>query len=134
MPCQIFIALLKFDFFFFVGFTVQFIVIVASTTGFATSPSDTVGGKDYEFYVTIAVLPITILFLLLAAWCTRREKRISMWCVVGIFLAALAYFIFKLVRMWQPAYEQNYKPARRSLTTFGAPSLSLSLSFEALVD
>lgn len=122
---KIFIALLKFDFFFFVGFTVQFIVIVASTTGFAAKRDDTVGGKDYEFYVTIAFLPITILFLLLAAWCTRREKRVSMWCVVGVFFAALAYFIFKLVRMWQPKHEEDYKPARRSLTTFGAPPLDL---------
>jgi hypothetical protein len=42
-----------------------------------------------------------------------------MWGVVVVFFAALAYFVFKLVRMWQKDYEQNYKPARRSLTTFG---------------
>ncbi|CCX32040.1 hypothetical protein FPQ18DRAFT_105369 [Pyronema domesticum] len=122
---QIFIALLKFDFFFFVGFTVQFIVIVASTTGFATNPSDRIGGRDYEFYVTIAALPITIAFLILAAWCTRREKRAIMWGVVVVFFAALAYFVFKLVRMWQKDYEQNYKPARRSLTTFAVITILL---------
>ena len=108
---------MKFDFFFFVGFTVQFIVIVASTTGFVSGT--TIGGKDYEFYVTIAALPITIAFLFTAAWFTRREKRGVMWAIVVIFFAALAYFIFKLVRMWTPLYEATYKPARRSLTTFG---------------
>lgn len=122
---QIFIALLKFDFFFFVGFTVQFIVIVASTTGFAKDPSAIIRGKDYEFYVTIAALPVTIAFLATAAWCTRRELRAMMWCVVVIFHAALAYFIFKLVRMWQPTYEQTYKPARRSLTTFAVITILL---------
>jgi hypothetical protein len=118
---QIFIALLKFDFFFFVGFTVQFIVIVASTTG------DRIGttGRDYEFYLTIAALPITIVFLGLAAWCTRREKKIAMWFVVFILVAALAYFIFKLFRMYQPNFEQNYKPARRSLTTFAVITILL---------
>lgn len=121
---QIFIALLKFDFFFFIGFTVQFIVIVASTTGYKTRDfinSD----KDYEFYVTIAALPITIAFLTLAAWCTRREKKVAMWVVVGVFFSALAYFIFKLVRMYQPRFEQSYKPARRSLTTFALITILL---------
>ena len=78
-----------------------------------------VGNRDYEFYVTIAALPITIAFLVMAAWCTRREKRAIMWGVVGVFFAGLAYFVFKLVRMWTPGYENYYKPARRSLTTFG---------------
>lgn len=121
---QIFIALLKFDFFFFVGFTVQFIVIVASTTGYKTVKT-AIPGKDYEFYVTIAALPITIAFLALAAWCTRREKRTAMWAVVAVFFAALAYFVFKLVRMYQSQYEQNYKPARRSLTTFAVITILL---------
>ncbi|KAI5850671.1 hypothetical protein BZA05DRAFT_60609 [Tricharina praecox] len=122
---QIFIALLKFDFFFFVGFTVQFIVIVASTTGFTKNQSNTIGGKDYEFYVTIAALPITIAFLATAAFFTRREKRGVMWGVVVILFAALAYFIFKLVRMWTPTYEETYKPARRSLTTFAVITILL---------
>lgn len=120
---QIFIALLKFDFFFFVGFSVQFIVIVASTTGFKTNTE--IGGKDYEFYVTIAALPLTIIFLALAAWCTRRERKVAMWAIVLIFFAALAYFVFKLVRMYQPNYEQSYKPARRSLTTFAVITIIL---------
>lgn len=110
---------MKFDLFFFVGFTVQFIVIIASTTGFAKSQDSVIGGKDYEFYVTIAALPITIAFLASAAFFTRREKKGVMWGVVVILFAALAYFIFKLVRIWSPRYEETYALARRSLTTFG---------------
>jgi len=118
---------LKFDFFFFVGFTVQFIVIVASTKGFQTT---TVGNtnKDYEFFLTIAVLPLTVLFLLLAAWCTRREIKWAMCCVVVIFFGAMAYFLFKLVRMYQPNYEQSYIPARKPLTTFAVITLLLIIA------
>ncbi|KAL0633590.1 hypothetical protein Q9L58_007480 [Maublancomyces gigas] len=121
---QIFIALLKFDFFFFIGFTVQFIVIVASTPGYVTQ-SVAGTGRDYEFYLTIAVLPLTIAFLVLAAWCTRGEKKIAMGFVVGILFAALAYFIFKLIRMYQFPYDASYKPARRSLTTFAVITIIL---------
>ncbi|KAH0536511.1 hypothetical protein FGG08_006636 [Glutinoglossum americanum] len=102
---QIYIALLKFDFFFFLGFTVQFVVIVLDA-------------RDIEFGLTIAVIPVTIAILVLAAFWTRRENKAGMILIIFFYFAALAYFLFKLVRMYQPVREKNYKPARRSLTTF----------------
>ena len=62
---KIYIAVLKFDFFFFLAFTVQFIVVVINTT-------------DLEFYLTIAAIPITIVLLLLAGFWTRKESVVGM--------------------------------------------------------
>jgi hypothetical protein len=62
---QIYIALLKFDFFLFLGFVIQFLVIVHNTS-------------DAEFYLTVAALPIILILLLLAAWSTKRENLIGM--------------------------------------------------------
>jgi hypothetical protein len=111
---QIYIALLKFDFFFFLGFIVQFVVIVAST-------------QDIEFFLTIVSIPVCIVILLSAAFFTRRENRIGMIAIIFLYFGGLSYFIFKLARMYQTAYERNYIAARRSLTAFAVITVLLIL-------
>ena len=66
---QIYIALLKFDFFLFIGFTIQFVVIVVKR-------------DDIEFWLTIAAIPVTILILIMAGVFTRRENRLGMASVI----------------------------------------------------
>jgi len=65
---QIYISLLKFDFFFFLGFTVQFVVIVQT--------------HQSEFALTIAAIPVTIFILIMAAVFTRRENLTGMVVII----------------------------------------------------
>jgi hypothetical protein len=116
---QIYIALLKFDFFLFLGFEVQFLVIVPRAN---TS-------ERVEFWITLATIPITIVLLFFAAWSTKKERLSGMIVTIFFYFCALAYFIFKIVRMYasNPTREAEYKPASRTLTVFAAITIILLL-------
>ena len=113
---QIYIALLKFDFFFFLAFTVQFLVVVENTS-------------NVELALTAAALVITFIILFLAAWWVRRESVAGMIVVIIVYFIALGYFLFKLIRMYaaDAARIDDYKPARKSLTAFAVLTILLLL-------
>ncbi|KAJ3078678.1 hypothetical protein HK102_004318 [Quaeritorhiza haematococci] len=102
---QIFLMLLKLDVFFVFGFGIQFLVLVIRT-------------YDPEFALTIAALPIMMTILALAVYGVRREDR---W-IMGLFMfglvLALAYFVFKLARIWTQQERAEYRDTKNYLTLF----------------
>lgn len=76
-----------------------------------------------EYYATIAAMPITICILLGAAYFTRNENKLGTLGILVLFFGGLAYFIFKLFRIYQRA--QQYMPVRKSLTAFAVLAIML---------
>lgn len=109
---QIYISLLKFDAFFCIGFTIQFVVIVG-------------GRNDAERIATACAIPATIIIMFAAFWFVRREVLVGTIAVVLLYFGGLAYFIFKFFRMYQDGKKDPYIPARKELTTFAVLTILL---------
>lgn len=110
---QIYISLMKFDFFFFLAFAIQLLVVVVSSRG------------DSEFWLTVAAIPIIIFILLLSGYWVRRENKVGMCFVLLLYLAGLVYFIFKLVRIWSGDKVGDYAPVSKELTIFAVITILL---------
>lgn len=102
---QIMICLLKFDFFFFAGVTMQLLIVVLSR-------------DSAEFGVTVAAIPVVLVLLILCGLAVQREIKWIMTLSLVMMLASLSYFLYKLVRFYQPESRDAYLTTRATLTTF----------------
>ncbi|KAG1890977.1 hypothetical protein F4604DRAFT_1610987 [Suillus subluteus] len=101
---QIFLCLLKFDFFCFVGVTMQLLIVVLN--------------KDSaEFGVTIAAIPVVLLLLAGCARAVKHEVRWLMAFSLALMLPAMSY-LYKLDRFYAPSTENQYVSTRATLTVF----------------
>lgn len=85
--------------------------------------------KTVELALTAAALVVTFFLLFLAAWWVRRESVAGMIVIIFVYFVALAYFLFKLIRMYvsDANRQEDYKPARKSLTAFAVLTILLLL-------
>ncbi|KAL1918349.1 uncharacterized protein VTP21DRAFT_3009 [Calcarisporiella thermophila] len=108
---QIFILFIKLDFFFFLGFTLQFLVLVLHE-------------GDIEYPLTIILIPLTLIILFIAVWSVRHESRTMMVVFLVTLACGFAYFGFKIVRMYMPDQKKKYQYTHMFLTSFAAISLA----------
>ncbi|KAF8320117.1 hypothetical protein DL93DRAFT_2074485 [Clavulina sp. PMI_390] len=109
---QILQCLMRFDLLFWMGFSIQLIALVLAK-------------GDFEFYLTIAALPLSILLVFEGHLAARHESR---W-MMGIFgfglSAGMVYFVYKLIRIWTQRYTDTFKNVYKTLTVFAAISVLL---------
>ncbi|KAG1782476.1 hypothetical protein EV702DRAFT_1064710 [Suillus placidus] len=116
---QIFICLLKFDFFCFVGVTMQLLIVVLS--------------KDSaEFGVTIAAIPVVLLLLAGCARAVKHEVKWLMTISLSLMVPAMSYFLYKLDRFYAPSTEDQYISTRATLTVFTVVAFLLLLASLAI--
>lgn len=80
---QIFVGVMKFDLFFFVGFCVQLIVLVLKK-------------DDWEWYVTCAALPFSLAVLVVGMLAARYENKYMMLSFMLGCGSAMVYFVYKV--------------------------------------
>ncbi|KAA1120120.1 hypothetical protein PGT21_037175 [Puccinia graminis f. sp. tritici] len=112
---QIFMCLLKFDYFFFMAFTVQLVLLVPSVS-------------PLERVLTIIALPTTFLFLVIGYYGVRKEiKSVTCLFMLGL-LSGSCYFVYKLFRIWQGRSNVlSYANVFKSLTVFSVSCLLMTL-------
>lgn len=89
---QIFECLVKFDIFFFIGFSVQLIWLVLTP-------------NNWEWYVTCAALPFSFLLLVIGHIAARYENRPLMVIFMVGCGGAMVYFVYKV----SPGLCQTYR-------------------------
>ncbi|KAL0253402.1 hypothetical protein SLS55_010381 [Diplodia seriata] len=83
---QVFLVLMKLGVYFFIAFLVLYGVI-------------NVHYEMPEFAIVMALIPLSLLQISLAVWCTRSEIRTGMAIVILLFIAAVGYLMSRVAAM-----------------------------------
>ncbi|SNX81674.1 uncharacterized protein MEPE_00379 [Melanopsichium pennsylvanicum] len=110
---QIYVALLKFDFFIFIAYCIQLVLVVKQ-----------IGSA--ERWITIISAPFSLLILTFAWYSVRKELKYGMLAFLVGLTGAMVYFVYKLFRIWQ-LKDTLYKEVYKSLTVFSTLSMLLLL-------
>lgn len=85
--------------------------------------------KDVEFGLTLAVIPVTAVVLIVVVICVYKEVKPIVYLFFLLCAAGLAYFVFKLVRIYKSTGHKHvlYLLAEKSLTVFAAITIAMLL-------
>jgi hypothetical protein len=108
---QIFVCIVKFDVFFWVGFSVQFIWLVLQK-------------NDWEYYVTCAALPLSLLLLIEGHLAARHENKWMMATFMSGCVGAMVYFIYKLIKVIANRDNPQFHLIFKSLTIFSVIAIA----------
>jgi hypothetical protein len=82
--------------------------------------------EDVEAYLTLAAVPVSIVFIVLAVWSVRHEVHWLQVLFDVVLVGSTGYFAFKLWRIWGNNDKKIlYQTDQKSLTVFGNPPLML---------
>ncbi|KAJ5461572.1 uncharacterized protein N7458_003124 [Penicillium daleae] len=112
---QVYIALLKFDWFFIFGTQLQ---ILLSIQDF----------KNEEFLINAAMVPVAIIALSLSALFCRREKTKSLFVMMILMVGILTSIIRTMFKMYLSGDNSGLSSFKTSLTLFAAIATFLILS------
>ncbi|KAL2063938.1 hypothetical protein VTL71DRAFT_4432 [Oculimacula yallundae] len=80
---QIYVALVKFDFFFFLGFLVQIVTLFIDRT-------------DPEYGLSIAGIFVALAVMCLAIYCAKIESKLGTLAIIAAYIGAAVYLGYKL--------------------------------------
>jgi len=109
---QIFVCLIKFDVFFFIGFSVQLIWLVLNRS-------------NWEWYVTCAALPFSFLLLVDGLLAAKHENKYMMATFMLGCVGAMVYFVYKLRKI--VATRESIIGVFKTLCVFAAIAIILLL-------
>ncbi|KAJ5654590.1 hypothetical protein N7490_001593 [Penicillium lividum] len=109
---QVYIALLKFDFFFIFGTQLQVLLALKDVT-------------DPEFLTQAIMIPVAIISLMLAARFCRLEKTKSLVFIMLLFVALIASFVYTVLQVFTGKDSTQLTSYRVSLTLFATLAILL---------